>query len=152
MVRRRDFEFLTYEQAAAAISYNPDSGDLTWKASGRRAGHIDKYIQVRINGRMVLGHRLGWLLHHGEWPPAHLEIDHINRDKRDNRITNLRLLTRSKNNRNSARSDVGGVCFCKQTGRWKAYVNVNYRQRWLGRYATEGGARLARELAMLHLT
>lgn len=85
-------------------------GKLYWKASPSRnvkaddiAGHYGnrRYAQIRINGKYYLKHRLVYLYHHGYFPPKPLVIDHINRNRFDNRIENLRAVTKSVNQRNN---------------------------------------------------
>lgn len=147
--RTKDFEVVSYELAASLLDYDPQTGTLRWKSHGRQAGHRGKfYIECRVRGRCVLGHRLAWLLHYREWPPSGFDVDHINRDKHDNRIENLRVLSRQENFRNSQRFDSAGVSFCRQTCLWKAYVTIDYKQRWLGRFATQEEAIKARQNAV----
>ena len=85
-------------------------GKLHWKESPSRnvkdgdiAGHFGKrrYAQIRINGKYYLKHRLVYLYHHGHLPPEPLVIDHINRNRFDNTIENLRAVTKSENQRNN---------------------------------------------------
>ena len=85
-------------------------GKLHWKESQSRnvkagdvAGHYGnrRYAQIRINGKYYLKHRLVYLYHHGDLPPEPLVIDHINRDRFDNRIENLRAVNKSENQRNN---------------------------------------------------
>jgi hypothetical protein len=93
------------------LRYNPKTGGMTWIVSpGRRvrageiAGTINSagYLVVKIKGRFYKGHRLAWFLATEEWPDRALEIDHINEIKGDNRLCNLRLVTRSENQKNIA--------------------------------------------------
>lgn len=56
------------------------------------------YLYTKVSGKQVLVHRLAWLLHTGDQPPA--QIDHINMDKSDNRWANLREATPSTNQMN----------------------------------------------------
>lgn len=67
----------------------------------RRAGSTDKggYTRVKINGKTYLEHRLVWLLHKGVWPTG--QLDHINGDRSDNRIENLREASNGQNRANS---------------------------------------------------
>lgn len=90
-----------------------------------------------IFSRMVKAHRVAWALHYGEWPSKHL--DHINGIVDDNRICNLRDVTNRENHRNagmskSNTSGVNGVGWCKQTGRWAAYIKVDRKFIRLGRF------------------
>ena len=71
---------------------------------GDVAGYINKtakykYARIRIDGDMYLVHRVVWMLHNGKIPP-NLCIDHIDGDKLNNNISNLRLITTEGNNRN----------------------------------------------------
>ena len=80
------------------------------------------------------GHRLAWLLHYGTWPEG--VIDHINRDKTDNRISNLRDTTTQVNNLNT---DSLGVHYCSNRLKWVA----QFRGSHLGRYRCKTAARFA---------
>ena len=95
------------EDIATYLTYNPSTGDITWKTgNGRRAiagnvaGYIDAYgyICIGLKGKYYKAHRIAWLLFYGRWPED--QIDHKNQDKRDNRITNLREADNSLNQRN----------------------------------------------------
>ena len=86
----------------------------------------------------LYGHRVAWAYVHGYWPSV--DVDHINRDRSDNRLENLRLATRSENCRNgSAHIDsatgLKGVRINGGKGkRYTAYIYVNGRSRRLGNY------------------
>jgi len=127
------------------LGYNPKTGAFTWKqrrgsaAKGSVAGHQDEsgYIQIRIDGRLCLGHRLAWAMQHGEWPQRY--IDHINGNKHDNRMSNLRLCSQSQNGANSgplknSRSGVRGVYWHKQEGKWHVQLCKNYKKKSYGLY------------------
>ena len=94
-----------YLVASQAINYNPITGEFFWKerANGRRmdvqAGCINQsgYRQIGHGGQIMLAHRLAWVIVHGELPDC---IDHINRDRADNRICNLRSVTHAENLKN----------------------------------------------------
>ncbi len=92
------------------LSYDPETGALTWLvdpgnqlSAGAPAGSQDGrgYVQVYLSGRHLKAHRLAWYLHHGT-DPGPLQVDHINRDRSDNRICNLRLVDAKGNRANSA--------------------------------------------------
>lgn len=92
-------------------------------------------------------HRVGWALHYGEQPPDH--IDHINGNKADNRINNLRATSPSQNIINQRRikvasSGVVGVSWDKATSLWEARVS----RRRIGRFKTLEQAANARHAAV----
>ena len=129
-----------------SLSYNEETGHFTWLVStrntkpGQRAGGIgpNGYRIVRFNKVGYYEHRLAWYFVHGEWP---LEIDHINRDKADNRLCNLRVVTKSQNQWNRGlqknnTSGVSGVSWCNFTGRWAVTIKAGGTKHRLGRYDT----------------
>ena len=98
-----------YEKFKEIYSYNPDSGLFTRIKDGGRAdrrigqvvGSLDSsvgYIRIGITGKVCLAHRLAWYFTYGYYPTKY--IDHINRDKTDNRICNLREVEASTNAKN----------------------------------------------------
>lgn len=87
------------------FDYNPETGELRWRVTlgghikaGEMVGTTDGggYRQVRVNGVLYKTHRICWALYYGEDPYGH-ELDHIDRDKTNNSIDNLRLATRETN-------------------------------------------------------
>lgn len=131
-----------------------------WAASAWNARHAGKEAFTALNedgyrvgtilGVMVRAHRVAWAVYHGAWPPE--QIDHVNGDRGDNRLLNLRAVPNCLNHRNEGRpknntSGVTGVHWCKQTRRWRATIKVNYRNRCLGRFDTLEEAAEAREKA-----
>lgn len=142
---------ITLAIARSKISYCSETGELRWKnarskkLNGRLAGYKGKkYIQVRIGEKAIQGHKLAWLLHYGAEPDEGLLIDHINRNGHDNRISNLRAVRPTINVINRPGTYHRGVCFCRQTGKWKATATVSYRQIWLGRFESLDSALAAR--------
>jgi hypothetical protein len=74
------------------LDYCPETGIFTWKVGREPAGYKHKYhgyIVLTLFDKRYMTHRLAWLYVHGEWPSG--EIDHINLEKTDNRIANLRI-------------------------------------------------------------
>lgn len=131
------------------LAYEPDTGLLRWKVTlcstaiaGDVAGTKTKkgYIQIQINGRRYYAHRIVWIITHGEIPEGY-EIDHIDLDKTNNKLQNLRLVTKSQNlsNRGKQKNNktgVKGVSVCTQTGLFKARVMLNRKEYFCGRFKT----------------
>ena len=130
------------------LSYNPMTGVFLWKIRPRQracseiAGSVrstDGYRQICIKQTMYKAHRLAWFYVHGVWPKE--QIDHINGDKADNCIANLRLADFSKNQANSKRrstnrSGFKGIWFHKFSGLWAATITVNRKPIHLGYFKT----------------
>lgn len=95
--------------------------------------HLSRgYIQVRVNEKMMLLHRLVYLFHNPDWNISDNRrdnsIDHINGDKTDNRIENLRVVTHSQNQQNIThygRKPIRGVSFHTRDKKWAAYWQVD---------------------------
>jgi len=119
------------------------------------------YIKSNMKGKKVNLSRYIWLLHTGDWPKQ--EIDHINRDPLDNRVRNLRDVSRSENNKNwtplcrlgmkfkNKKSGLpAGVAFSpKHKSRpYKASVYTNGKAKHLGRFTTAEEATAAYQLAV----
>ena len=127
------------EEIQKQLEYCPQTGDLTWLVtrhritSGDVAGYVNSigYRVVRLFGSPYLAHRLAWYLHYGEQPG---EIDHINRDRSDNRIENLRVVSRSENNFNQGNRNKYGVKGLYKTARGK--FALQYGNRHLGTFDT----------------
>ena len=112
------------------------------------------YRRGIILGYQALAHRVIWAMHYGEWPVGF--IDHVNGIPDDNRISNLRLATRSENGRNRmgalATSRFKGVSATGGAGLpWVAKITLNKKIRHLGRFACEAAAAIAYDRAALEL-
>lgn len=127
---------ITAQELRERLDYDPVSGVFRWKTSasnrirvGSTAGCINTigYCQIYIGSKPYLAHRLAWLHVFGAWPDG--VIDHINGNRSDNRICNLREATRAQNNANArVRSDntsgLKGVS--PLHGRWAAQAGGVY--------------------------
>jgi len=129
----------TMAELSALLAYNPDTGLLTWRVSpgrrcraGSRAGtpNGNGYIRVKVRGRKHLAHRLAWVLTYGQWPEN--EIDHIDRNRENNRLANLREVTRCENRNNFDRMTTVGASGIPNVT-WHAAV-----RRWIGAYSFAG--------------
>ncbi len=146
-----DKPILTAERLRALLSYDKDTGIFIWLVyrtgtapAGSIAGcHHEGYRKIRIDRNTYAAHRLAWLHVYGVWPS--MLIDHINADKSDNRILNLRDVNHTANAQNSIRvrshSTTGflGVSVHKSVHRVKKYVariTVSKRKVHLGYFTT----------------
>ena len=151
------FPTLGAERARELLYLNPETGILTWRVSRGRAlagtvaggPNSEGYIKVEVEGKRYLAHRLAWLITHGSWPNN--QIDHINGVRTDNRVANLRDVSRAVNaqNQRHARSDnsTGILGVSPERGRFRAAIQVGGRQRHLGYYPTADAAGAAYLLA-----
>ena len=126
------------------------------RAAGTIAGTPDKkgYMIIKIDGVTYRAGRLAWLWMTGLMPPV--LVDHENRDKADDRWSNLRLATHQQNSANSDKrrtnkSGHKGVSRCSATGRWKVQINENGERRYLGLYDDLGAAVAVYETAAARL-
>lgn len=150
---------LTAEYLRSILHYDRETGIFTWKvrtSSRIKLGDVagsqngQGYLQVKLQSRLYLAHRLAWLYMHGAWPKD--QLDHVNRVRTDNRIANLREATNKQNQQNaSKRSDntsgYPGVCWNKQRSKWVARIKHNYKDIHLGYFENLEDAIAARKAA-----
>lgn len=113
-------------------------GCLIWKRWNKIAGYkrFDSRIVIRIDNQSYMQSRIIWKMFFGSEPK---EIDHINRNPFDDRIENMRSVTRSQNMyntnlRSTNKSGIKGVHFDKERNKWFAVICNNYKTIPLGRY------------------
>lgn len=130
------------------LHYDPETGVFTRKVatSGRRGragsvcGYPDKkgHLYICFRGSRYAAHRLAWFYVYGRWP-ADL-IDHINGERGDNRIANLReadVVLNGQNQRKGRRGSSTGVLgVCVQKNRFRAQINIGGKNTYLGVYKT----------------
>lgn len=156
---------ITVNDLKFRVAYDPESGKFTWlycescrpcwnaRFAGKEAlcaPHSNGYLFGAIANQKLFAHRAAWALHYGAWPDG--EIDHINHDRTDNRISNLRIACRSQNARNLSRSrrnisGVTGVFRHSQTSTWQAQIRVNRKSIHLGSFHEINDAIAARKAA-----
>lgn len=114
------------------------------------ADHGKGYRCGRFNGKPLFAHRVIWAIVHGHWPEQ--DIDHINGIRSDNRLSNLRSVSRSENMRNKMRppnntSGFIGVSWDKKSGKWFAQIQVCGKNNSLGHFSDKSEAVKARKRA-----
>lgn len=138
---------ITQEELKSKLNYDSGTGIFTWIESrgtakkGSVAGYYCYgYIRIGIDGVTCSAHRLAWLYEHGYYPVN--DIDHIDGDKSNNSLCNLRQATRKQNmqNKRTARSDnktgLLGVSLHKRTGKYQAQIMIGSKYTALGYYNT----------------
>ncbi len=142
--------------------FDYNGNDLTWKIKkadktliGSVAGWIEKgkntgYRRIEINGKKYQAHRLV-LMWHGVFVPDTMEVDHKNQNRTDNRINNLRLVTKKVNMKNKAKykNNTSSHTGIYPDGKsYKAYIGVDSKLIYLGRFKTIEQAVIARKCAL----
>jgi hypothetical protein len=138
---------LLKEKLRSILDYNQDTGVFVWRiakrglSKGSIAGNTrpDQYRRIVIDGKCYYAHRLAWMHVYGYFPKN--QIDHINRNPNDNRITNLRLATQKQNLENTSKSQKNtsgfkGVSWIKKTGKFRAFITHNQKYHHLGVFDT----------------
>lgn len=140
---------VTGEKARELLDYDPETGRLSWKGKSAQAGtlHIKGYWQVSILGRFYKAHRLAWLYVHGEWPNG--DIDHLDGNRANNRISNLRDVTNAQNQQNrrrankNSKSGILGASWDENRGLWQAHITLDRKKIHIGRFSTAEEAHAA---------
>lgn len=142
-------EAFFYDPASGVLTYRRGSGSIK---AGKKAGTLgsDGYWQISFRGFFFKAHRIAWALHYGRWPSPRL--DHINLDKIDNRISNLREATTSQNRANSlvcgSKSGLRGVFLITDRPLRKPW-GARIKSRHLGYFSTAEEAAAAYQKAAL---
>lgn len=147
---------VTWARLNELLTYDPVTGLFKWRVTrgsvkaGKSAGSPQGlgYLQIRIDRKLYLSHRLAWLYMTGEYPE--LEIDHMNSNRSDNRFENLRHVDPSTNMENERRARAGrvygstlGAFYRKDTGRWFSKITVKRKVIDLGYFPDEASAHAA---------
>jgi len=154
---------LTEDRLKEVLDYDTDTGIFIWKErvksddawlswGGKVAGctRHDGYISIRVDDKQYLAHRLAWLYTHGYLPEN--DIDHINGNTGDNRISNLREVSHACNMQNQKirstnKSGITGVSWDKRRKKWHVNISINNKQTYTGRFNNKLDAAKARYAA-----
>jgi len=135
-----------YEIISELLECDTETGLFKWKI--RRSNHCargwfggadhgDGYKVIRINNQLYRSHRIIWLMTHKMWPKN--QIDHIDNDVSNNKISNLREATGCQNKQNrkinkNTTSQIKGIMQNPYTKKWIARVSVNGKRKNLGHF------------------
>jgi hypothetical protein len=160
------------ENLRELLDYDPETGALTWKSrsliwfnserarsvwNSRYAGkpafgktNKEGYFRGSLLGKRYQAHRVAWAIHYGKWPEK--QIDHINGDRADNRIANLRDVSRAQNQKNmrlssANTSGVSGIYWCSNAKQWRAVITSDGKRHHLGYFHSMSEAISARKSA-----
>lgn len=147
---------LTQERLKDLLDYDSNTGLFTWRVYRARGAKIGQtagsysdtgYIDIRVDGRLYRAHRLAWLYLHGYFPEN--DIDHIDRVKINNKASNLRVVSKSCNSRNTGirvtnTSGIKGVSWLNSRQRWYPQITVNGKPIYLGIFKDKTEAVIAR--------
>lgn len=143
---------LPYCELVALLEYSPISGDFWWKnnrgriKAGALAGKTDKggYKYIKINYKHRAAGRVAWTMYYGENPNG--EIDHIDGNPSNNKISNLRTVSRKQNVMNRRSKGVRRCSDCRAE-RYSARIKIDGKEIGLGRFDTYAKAKEARKKA-----
>jgi hypothetical protein len=140
---------ISVEELRKRLHYNPDTGEFRrcgkdrWGMIHPPTGSVNTngYAYIGVNYQRYPMHRLAWFMTHGVWPTG--QVDHMDGDRLNNHIANLREVSHSANQHNVAKrkrptsSRFLGVYRCKRSGRWRAQIGLNGKQQYLGTFTSE---------------
>lgn len=141
---------MSVEELKQRLSYDAATGTVRWTITysshaikGKEAGCVNAagYKVIRINKKLHLAHRIAWAIEHGAWPEN--EIDHINGDRLDNRLVNLRQATHAENSCNTkmqSNNTSGFKGVHRHKNGWRAVIKSGGRTRCLGVHVSKEAA------------
>lgn len=130
------------EQLFNLLRYDPETGVFVWTINQKRAGGLNRegYRRIQIQHHEYAEHRLAWLFAHGRWP-SNL-IDHIDGDKANNALSNLRECTNAENQQNR-KQQIGSIGIRLVRNKWEARIRVNHKRYQIGTFDTKEEAQAA---------
>ena len=142
-------KYLRYDAETGKIFWKLNKGS-TGKAGNEAGGQNCGYLRMKLNRKSYKAHRIAWLLTYGSWPVD--QIDHINGNKKDNRLANLRNVSNRENSRNKKiyknnTSGTIGVSFDKSKQGYVASIMINGKHKNLGVFKNKEEAIAARAAA-----
>ena len=161
---RKEAKTFPIDELRLLVSYDPATGNFVWLkdlANNVKAGtpafskrSARGYPVASIQGKNYLAHRVAWALHFGEWPEG--DIDHINGNRQDNRVDNLRVVSNAENckNKRPRKTKKSGLPFgvyAGRGGRFKAQICCSGKNVHLGTFNTPEDAAAAYEKAKIEL-
>lgn len=153
--RKYSSDELTVEFIRDRLDYNPNNGEFKIRKKSGKKGVVGNktgskgkngYVYLYLNNNVALAHRVAWVYVYGEWPNE--QVDHINRDRSDNRISNLRLASQSQNScngslRSTNKSGYRGVSWSKEKKKWVSRIVKDRKQYVLGYFDDKEKAYMA---------
>lgn len=154
---------ITQQRLRELLDYDVSNGAFTWRTSNKRrikagqtAGSYNKvtgYLSINCDNMSFLVHRLVWIYMYGDIPVG-MYIDHVDNDKLNNRIENLRLCTKLQNKQNSSvseksKSGIKGVYWIEKLGKYLVCVGLNGKMIKVGYYTNKEDAITASNNARL---
>jgi len=150
---------VSHDVLLGSLNYCKSTGGFTRKSNNTRqkagdvAGSINKsdgYRYIRVCGKRYAAHKLAIYYVSGTYPIC--EIDHINHNRSDNSLDNLRLATRKENSKNlklrkDSTTGAVGVSLDKRNGKYKSYICIDSKYVHLGNFASKEEAAYARNAA-----
>lgn len=152
---------ITLQELKSILNYDPETGIFTWlvnKSSNAKVNtiagslSIQGYIRISLNDKRYYAHRLAWFYVYGTWPKE--QVDHINSNRTDNRICNLREATKSQNMintklRKNNKSGIKGISWRKDLKKWHARLTIDKKIICIGNFFNLNDAKLAIENARI---
>ena len=130
------FKDIDHTEVKSLFTYK--DGDLYWKKNNKKAGSLKPsgYTVIEVNKKNMMAHRLIWMYHYGQVDNF---IDHIDSDKNNNKIENLRIATKAQNCWNKKihplnTTNCKNVRFRKDSGKYEARITYNKKRIVLGSF------------------